>query len=284
MTSTNTCTGTWDDAVPNGLRMLDHLAGQETNRQVDEELAAELSTLVAGLTTAVRGADTFKAGVVRGALRMGIRQIIDLGCGIPRRPHVYQNAHDLDPSALVVTVENDRWAVAHARTQLDVNDLTPVITAPYLTADILDHPVLHDRLNWQQPVCVLLVSSPHTAALRDLAALVAAIVSRLPQGSRMAVSQWTIDDDRARWAVNGLLAERTRGWWGQVRSSAEVAAALTPHPLLGPLPGPVAGIARRAKRQRPVLGGGQPLAEVVEFGGIIHLGSAARPAAYQGVS
>ncbi|MFE7528603.1 SAM-dependent methyltransferase [Kitasatospora sp. NPDC057542] len=281
MTSTNT--GTWDDTVPNGLMMVDHLAGQEMNRRVDEELAAELSTLVAGLTTAVRGADAFKAGAVRGALRMGIRQIIDLGCGIPRRPHVYQNAHYLDPSALVVTVENDRWAVAHARTKLDVNHLTPVITAPYLTADILDHPVLHDRITWQQPVCVLLVSSPHTAILRDLAALVAAIVSRLPQGSMIAVSQWVINDDRTRWAVNGLLAERTQGWWGQVRSSAEIAAALSPHPLLGPTPGPVAGIARPARGRRPALGGGQ-LAEVVEFGGIIHLGDPALPAAYQGVS
>ncbi|MFF2618809.1 SAM-dependent methyltransferase [Kitasatospora sp. NPDC058046] len=260
MTSTNTGTGTWDDAVPNGLQMVDHLAGQERNRRVDQELAAELSTLVAGLTTAVRSADAFKAGAVRRALGMGIRQIVDLGCGMPRRPHVYQSAHDLDPSALVVTVENDRWAVAHARAELGVSHLTPVIAAPYLTADALDHPVLH-----------------------DLAALVAAVVRRLPRGSEIAVSQWTIDDDMTRWAVNGLLTERTHGWWGQVRSSAEIAGALVPHPLLGPSPGPVAGIARPAKRRRPALGGGR-LAEVVEFGGIIHLGDPALPAAYQGVS
>ncbi|MFJ1936793.1 SAM-dependent methyltransferase [Kitasatospora sp. NPDC088160] len=283
MNSTNTETGTLDPCVPNGLQMVNHLAGQEINRQVDEVLAADLARLVGGLGAAVHAAGEFKTGVVRRAVRMGVRQIIDLGCGIPRLPHIYQRAHDLDPSALVVSVETDVWAVAHARAELDATHLTPVITAPYLTADILDHPVLHDRVDWRHPVCVLLVSSPHTAALRDLAGLVAAIVSRLPQGSLLAVSQWAIDDDMTRWAVNGLLAERTRGWWGQVRSSAEIVAALTPHPLLGPPPGPVARRAWSAKRQHPAPGGGQ-LAKVVEFGGIIHLGGPALPAVHQDVS
>ncbi|MBD0672855.1 hypothetical protein BU198_35155 [Streptomyces sp. CBMA156] len=272
-------TCTWDNQIPNGLRMTNRLAGQELNHSADQVLADELSGLVDGVRAAVCDAVEFKVEVARAAVDRGIRQIVDLGCGVPQNPYLYRTVQSHDPDALVVSVEHDEWALAYARTSLDVSDRTPVIAASYLCADVLDHPDLRCRVTWERPVCALLVSAAHTAPLHDLAALVSDLVGRLPRGSVLAVSQWTLDDELLRGTVNDLLTERTRGRWGLVRSSAEITAALAPHPLLGP-PSPVAGHAWPATGRVPAPAGGQRAA-LVEFGGIIHVGNPLLPVDHQ---
>ncbi|CAM5278352.1 SAM-dependent methyltransferase (plasmid) [Streptomyces viridifaciens] len=253
-------------STPNGLRMVDYLAGGSNNFSADKWLAEELEAIVGGVGDAARNAAAFKQAVVRGAVGMGIRQFVDLGTGIPRRPYLYETAQYLDPDALVVSVENDLTGWAWVKTMLDANDLTPVFRAPFLTPDVLHHRVLTRHLNPIRPVCVLLVSAAHTAPLVDLADLLKRMVSQLPAGSMLAFSQWAIDDDHLRWSVNGLMAERTQSMWGLARSSTEITEALMTHPMLGP-PGPIAPatdpLALAGSARRPT---------VTEFGGIIHLG------------
>ncbi|MGA5819964.1 SAM-dependent methyltransferase [Kitasatospora sp. NPDC094028] len=253
--------------VPNGLRMVDHLAGGGNDFAADRQLAEEVEAIVSGVGDAARSAHAFKEAVVRGAIGMGVRQFVDLGTGIPRRPYPYEIAQYLDPDALVVSVEDDLAGWTYVKTLLDDNDLTPVFRARFLTPDVLDHPVLTRHLNPIRPVCVLMVSSAHTAPLADLADLLGQLVDRLPAGSLLAFSQWAIDCDELRWSVNGLMAERTQSLWGLARSSTEIAEALAPHPLLGP-PSPIAS--RADPRVLTGTGGHRP--GLIEFGGVIHIG------------
>ncbi|MFE4512647.1 SAM-dependent methyltransferase [Kitasatospora sp. NPDC056783] len=264
-------------AGPNGLGMMDRLGGGSHHFHADREAAAELEALAAGVSAAVRNAHAFKASVVRAAAGAGVRQFLDLGCGIPRQPYVHQIAREYEPGALAVSVEQDPVAYGWACDYLEVDERTVLVDAPYLSADAFDHPAVAGSLDTAEPVCVLLVSAPHTAPLSEFgfANLVWAVVGRLGPGSVLAVSQWAVDEPRLRWAVNGFMGERTQGRWGATRSSAQIADVLSRYPMPSCSPGPVSAWLAPGPAPARALPAGTPPG-LVEFGGVIELGDACR--------
>ena len=45
----------------------------------------------------------------------GIRQFLDIGCGLPTAPSTHETAHVMQPGAAVVYVDNDEQVMSHAQ-------------------------------------------------------------------------------------------------------------------------------------------------------------------------
>jgi hypothetical protein len=91
----------------------------------------------------------------------GIRQIIDVGSGLPSAGNVHEVAHAIDPTVRVVYVDHDLSVLAHGRALLADNETTTVIQAD--AADpraILDDPVTGQFVDFDQPWGLVLAGDP----------------------------------------------------------------------------------------------------------------------------
>ena len=135
----------------------------------------------------------FLRRAVRLAASRGVRQFLDIGSGIPTEGNVHEAARAAAPDARVVYVDVDPTAVIHSRQILGDDPRTVVLQADLHQADrILDDPSVRALVDFDRPVCLLLVAmlhfipdSPelHTALRRYRDALV--------PGSLLAVSHGT---------------------------------------------------------------------------------------------
>ncbi len=95
--------------------------------------------------------------VIRMCLAAGVRQFLDVGCGIPTIGTPHEVAQQLVPSARVVYVDSEPIAVTHGELLLN---RTP--NAAIAQADLrdIDEVLAADRvrrlLDFQQPVAVLM--------------------------------------------------------------------------------------------------------------------------------
>ena len=99
---------------------------------------------------------------MRLAASRGINQFIDIGSGIPTEGNVHEAARAAVPDARVVYVDVDPTAVIHSRQILGDDPLTVVLQADLHHADrILDDPSVRALVDFDQPVCLLLVAMLH---------------------------------------------------------------------------------------------------------------------------
>jgi O-methyltransferase involved in polyketide biosynthesis len=90
----------------------------------------------------------------------GVRQILDLGTGIPTSPNVHEIAQAAAPGTRVVYVDNDPIVLAHARallTSQGAGETAFIMADLRQPKSILDHPSLTETLDLTQPVAVVLV-------------------------------------------------------------------------------------------------------------------------------
>jgi len=95
-------------SAPNAARIYDCLLGGKDNYQADRAAAAQLQEILPDVPKAARGNRYFLERVV-GYLagQAGIRQIIDIGSGLPAQDNVHQVAQRIAPDTRVVYVDND---------------------------------------------------------------------------------------------------------------------------------------------------------------------------------
>lgn len=131
----------------------------------------------------------------------GVRQFIDLGCGLPTDNNVHQVAQQFAPDVRVVYVDIDPIVLAHGRALLADNQNTTVITADMRDPEaILNHPDTRRLIDFSQPVAVLFLSVGHH--LKDVDevgqgaryALRHIVDDIAPSGSYLAASQVVVDD------------------------------------------------------------------------------------------
>src|ERR1700724_2889457 len=83
---------TFDPGTPSIARVYDYLLNGKDNFAADREVAEKLLA-VAPLTAEVtRENRQFLARAVMWAAQQGIRQFVDLGCGMPTAPNTHQSA------------------------------------------------------------------------------------------------------------------------------------------------------------------------------------------------
>ena len=125
----------------------------------------------------------------------GIRQIIDIGTGIPSAGNVHEVAGQVAPGTRVVYVDNDPIVHVHANALLTGSGTTGIVLADLREPEaILAHPKLARLIDFSQPVGLLLVAILHfITEAEDPAGIVATLRDALPAGSYLVLSHATAD-------------------------------------------------------------------------------------------
>ncbi|WP_328466202.1 SAM-dependent methyltransferase [Actinoplanes sp. NBC_00393] len=179
-----------DATTPSIARVYDFMVGGKDNFAIDRMAAQRALEIMPDAQEAGRACRAFLRRVVRYlAAEQGIRQFLDIGSGLPTRTNVHQVAHDVDPAARVVYVDNDPMVLVHGRALLAEAGTSTIIEGDVREpGKILEHPVVREYLDFSQPVGLLLLSIlHHLHDSEDPGRIAASLRDALPAGSHLAI-------------------------------------------------------------------------------------------------
>jgi len=185
-----------DTSTPHPARMYDALLGGKDNYAADREAVRRLLTVAPEARDSARANRAFLQRAVRFLVgEAGIRQIIDIGTGIPAAGNVHQVAAQVAPQTRVVYADNDPIVHVHANALLTGSGTTSIVLADLREPEaILEHPRTHALIDFSQPVGLLLVAILHfITEAENPAHIVASLREALPGGSYLVVSHATGD-------------------------------------------------------------------------------------------
>ncbi|MFF4622134.1 SAM-dependent methyltransferase [Nonomuraea jabiensis] len=183
--------------VPHSARVYDYWLGGKDNFEADRRVAEQTMAAVPGVRESARNNRAFLGRAVRHLTRLGVRQFLDLGTGIPTQGNTHEVAQAQAPDARVVYVDNDPIVMTHARALLSSR---PEGRTAYIEADVrdprgvLEHPDVPATLDFTQPIALMMVAIlMHIPDEDDPAGLVKAFAAALPPGSYLVLSHLTLD-------------------------------------------------------------------------------------------
>lgn len=180
-----------DATKPSVARVHDALLGGTENFAVDRAIANRLKEAVPELGRLTWCNRAFIGRVVDFLVReAGIRQILDLGAGLPTIENTHEVAQFANPETRVVYVDIDPMVEPHARILLRENPHSIAITEDARNVDaILGHPQVVRHLDFSQPVAVMMIGLLHLFPDQDNPwGLVNAYMDAMPSGSYLAAS------------------------------------------------------------------------------------------------
>jgi hypothetical protein len=105
--------------IPSVARIYDYLLGGKDNYPVDRAVGESMIVQLPNVRRAVQWNRAFLRRVVRYLIsEAGIKQIIDVGAGLPTVGNTHEVALEACPQARVVYVDHDPIVLAHARSML----------------------------------------------------------------------------------------------------------------------------------------------------------------------
>jgi hypothetical protein len=185
-----------DTSRPHPARMYDYYLGGKDNYVVDREAAAAVLEVLPEVRDIARENRSFLQRVVRYLVgEAGIRQIIDVGTGIPTVGNVHEVAQQTDPGVRVAYVDNDPIVHVHANALLTGHGNTSIVLADLRDPGaILDHPKVRELIDFDEPAAVLLVAILHFITDEEgPGRIVTAFRDALAPGSYLALSHGTAD-------------------------------------------------------------------------------------------
>ena len=183
-----------DVSQPSVARVYDVFLGGKDNYAVDRQAARMMETALPELPLIARiNRRALRRGVRYLVGEAGVRQIIDVGSGLPTAGNIHQIAHEIDPDVTVVYVDNDPIVLAHGRALLAEDDRTTVIQADVREpAGIFGHEETLARIDTDRPFAVLLGGVLHSLpAAADPAEVTAGIRERLRPGCHLMITNFT---------------------------------------------------------------------------------------------
>lgn len=184
-----------DTSRPHPARIYDYLLGGKDNYQVDQEAGDALIAAAPEVRPSVRANRDFLHRAVRYVVGSGVRQILDIGTGLPTSPNVHETADQVAPGTRVAYVDNDPIVKAHADALLGRSGQTGVVLADLRDPrSILDHPGVRAVIDFDQPVALLLVAVLHFVTDEEEPhRILAELRDALPAGSYLVLSHATDD-------------------------------------------------------------------------------------------
>ncbi|MFI7539841.1 SAM-dependent methyltransferase [Actinoplanes sp. NPDC049599] len=185
------------DDRPQPARRYNYWLGGKDNFAVDRASGDEIERAFPTVRTMAVENRQFLRRATAYLAERGVRQFIDIGCGLPAHDNTHEIAQRTHPGARVVYVDNDPIVMVHARALLTG---TPQGRTAYLEADltdpgkILDHDDLRATIDLSQPVALMLVAVLHFIQGPGAAGpIVRQLLDALPAGSYLAASNATKD-------------------------------------------------------------------------------------------
>jgi len=186
-----------DTSKPHPARMYDYFLGGKDNYEVDQAAAERVIEAAPEVRLAVRENRRFMQRAVRHVVAEGgVRQILDIGTGLPTEPNVHQIARSIAPDTRVAYVDNDPIVSTHSRSLLGDDDHATSVVLGDLRDPraVLDHPDVRKVIDFDEPVALLLVAILHFVTdAEDPAGLVATLREALPTGSYVVLSHATVE-------------------------------------------------------------------------------------------
>jgi hypothetical protein len=247
-------------ARPHIARVYDYLLGGKDNFAADRQVGDQI---IASLPAAQLGVRAQRAVLARVVYYLvadaGVRQLLDIGSGLPTAENVHQIAQQIDPATTVIYVDNDPVVLVHARALLADDEVTFAAEGDLRDpAGILASPEVRTRLDWDKPVGLLLCGILHYLLDEEHPAqLVKVLTDALPAGSYVFIHHLLHSGDPASAALEAAM-QRGLGR-SQFRTLQEVGELFGGLELIEPGLVPVPdwrpdGTAIAGPRGHPVLG------------------------------
>ncbi|MFD5544895.1 SAM-dependent methyltransferase [Streptomyces sp. NPDC127079] len=184
-----------DTSKPHPARIYDYLLGGKDNYEVDRQAADRLAAVAPEVFIGVRANRAFLQRAVRHVVDGGVRQILDVGTGLPTSPNIHEVAQQLAPDVRVAYVDNDPIVKAHGDALLSRSGSTSIVLADLRDPrSVVDHPEVRRVIDFGRPVALFLVAILHF--VRDdeePERIVATLRDALPPGSFLVLSHATAD-------------------------------------------------------------------------------------------
>jgi len=185
-----------DTTIPQPARFWDYLLGGKDNYPIDRQVGEQVLRMFPDLRDAARADRGFLVRAVRYLVgETGIRQLLDIGTGLPTVNNTHQVAQATAPECRIVYVDNDPLVLVHARALLIS---TPEGATDYLHADVRDpETILQEAartLDFTRPVALMLLGVINYV-MDDAEAhtIVNRLLDALPSGSHLAMSHPTAE-------------------------------------------------------------------------------------------
>lgn len=172
--------------MPHAARVYDYLLDGKDNFAADRAVGDQIIARLPEVHVGVRAQRAVLGRVVRYLVgEAGIRQLLDVGSGLPTSDNVHEIAQRTAPGTRVVYVDNDALVLAHARALLSDETTTFAERGDLLDpASIVASPAIRAHLDWTRPVGLLLCGIVHYVLDEDEPErLLAGLIDALPPGS-----------------------------------------------------------------------------------------------------
>jgi hypothetical protein len=182
-----------DVTRPNIARVYDAFLGGKDNFAADREFVARALELAPKAALSARANREFLGRVVRHLVgEASIRQLLDIGSGLPTRGNVSEVAQEIDPAVHVIHVDNDPMVFTHSKALLGHRETTDIVIGDVRRpAEILADPVVSELIDFGRPVGLLLIAILHHIDDEDDPARIAAqLRDSMPSGSYLAISSF----------------------------------------------------------------------------------------------
>jgi hypothetical protein len=198
-----------DTSTPHSARLWNYWLGGTDNFEADRAAGDVIAGILPSIVTLAQEDRKFlRRSVHHMVAEGGVRQILDIGSGLPTANNTHQVAHAVAPETRVVYVDNDPLVLVHARSLLAGAPGTA-----YAEADLNDPgAILREAaktLDFTQPVALTLLGILHF--LRDDDAALAAVrtlVDAVPAGSYLVIAHGCDD-------INTAEANRIVEFWNE---------------------------------------------------------------------
>ncbi|MEV0247579.1 SAM-dependent methyltransferase [Nocardia sp. NPDC050712] len=175
--------------LPHCARIWNFWAGGKDYYEIDSVIGAECLARYPGISAMARDGQRFGARAVEFLAAAGIRQFLDLGCGLPGPVNVHEIAQKVDPAARIVYVDNDPLVLTHARALM--KPTTPEGVVGYVDADIHDpERVIAEAklvLDFDEPLAVLgMCTLGYARTSGEAQRIIATLRDAVPAGSYLA--------------------------------------------------------------------------------------------------
>ncbi|MER5856250.1 MULTISPECIES: SAM-dependent methyltransferase [unclassified Streptomyces] len=221
MTQDGVRTAEIDTSRPHPARIYDYLLGGKDHYEVDQRAGDAIAAAAPEVRIGVRANRAFLHRAVRHVVGSGVRQLLDIGTGLPTSPNVHEIARQTVPDVRVAYVDNDPIVAAHGNALLGGSGATSIALGDLRDPrSVLEHPGVREVIDFGEPVALLLVAVLHFLTDADRPAeIVAALRDALPPGSHLVLSHAT-EDFADRSAAQAVYDQATASL--NLRTRAEV--------------------------------------------------------------
>ncbi|MFF9151619.1 SAM-dependent methyltransferase [Streptomyces sp. NPDC014846] len=222
-----------DTSRPHPARIYDYLLGGTDHYEVDQRAGDAIAAAAPEVRIGVRANRAFLHRAVRHVVCSGVRQILDIGTGLPTSPNVHEIARQTVPDVRVAYVDNDPIVAAHGNALLGSTGATSIVLGDLRDPrSVLDHPGVREVVDFGEPVALLLAAVLHFLTDADRPAeIVAALRDALPPGSHLVLSHAT-GDFADRSAAQAVYDQATASL--NLRTRAEVERLFEGFELIDP--------------------------------------------------